>query len=363
MTKLSPAGNALVYSTYLGGNGNDYGQGIAVDWAGSAYVTGYTSSTNFPTQSPYQPTLRGSQNAFVTKLTPAGSALAYSTYLGGSSWDLGYGIAVDGAGSAYVTGRAASTNFPTQSAYQATYQGLSDAFVTKLTPAGNALVYSTYLGGSDADDGYGIAVDGAGSAYVTGGTCSANFPTQSPYQATNQTIGFAGNAFVTKLTPAGNALSYSTYLGGSTYDVGRGIAVDGSGSAYVTGFAQSTNFPTQSAYQATIQGSQDAFVTKLSPAGNTLIYSTYLGGSGSDQSERDRGGWSGLGLRHGIHRIDQLPNAVALPGDIAGGSKRFRDQADARRLRPGSCILPDPSVPAGRYPGGTGKTDAFGPPC
>ncbi len=218
MTKLTPAGNALVYSTYLGGSGYDYGYGIAVDAAGSAYVTGMTRSTNFPTQSPYQATYQGGvHDAFVTKLTPAGNALVYSTYLGGSGNDEGYGIAVDGAGSAYVTGYTGSTNFPTQSPYQATYQGGNrDAFVTKLTPAGNALVYSTYLGGSGDDGGHGIAVDAAGSAYVTGNTTSTNFPTQSPYQATFQ--GGSCDAFVTKIQLAvgpqitlagiGNAANY-----------------------------------------------------------------------------------------------------------------------------------------------------------
>jgi uncharacterized protein (TIGR03437 family) len=284
VTKLTPAGNALAYSTYLGGSGDDYGRGIAVDGAGSAYVTGNTSSTNFPTRSAYQATYQGGNyDAFVTKLTPAGNALVYSTHLGGSGDDYGRGIAVDGVGYAYVTGQTGSTNFPTQSAYQATYQGAHnhDAFVTKLTPAGNALVYSTYLGGSGDDIGYGIAVDGAGSAYVTGQTWSTNFPTQSAYQATFQ--GLNSDVFVTKLMPAGNALVYSTYLGGSVSNGGTAIAVDGAGSAYVTGLTWSTDFPTQSAYQATNQGYWDAFVTKLTPAGNALVYSTYLGGSGSDQ--------------------------------------------------------------------------------
>jgi uncharacterized protein (TIGR03437 family) len=279
VTKLTPTGNALVYSTYLGGGGNDYGQGIVVDAAGSAYVTERTSSSNFPTQSPYQPTLRGGTAAFVTKLSSAGNALAYSTYLSGSGQDWGLGIAVDAAGSAYVTGFTSSTNFPTQSAYQATLRGSQNAFVTKLTPAGSALVYSTYLGGNTSDTGYGIAVDGAGLAYVTGDTYSTNFPTQSAYQATYRG---SGDAFVTKLTAAGNALVYSTYLGGSSFEVGNGIAVDAAGSAYVMGSTQSADFPTQLPYQATYHGSSDAFVTKLSPAGNALVYSTYLGGNGQD---------------------------------------------------------------------------------
>ncbi|MGA3025107.1 MAG: SBBP repeat-containing protein [Bryobacteraceae bacterium] len=279
VTKLAPAGNALVYSTYLGGSGTDEAYGIAVDAAGSAYVTGFTSSADFPTQSPYQAALKGTYNAFATKLTPAGNTLVYSTYLGGSGSDAGVGIAVDGAGSAYITGETTSSNFPTHSPFQATYRGVENAFVTKLTPAGNALVYSTYLGGSGADNGFGIAVDGAGSAYVTGETTSTNFPTQSPYLGTLQG---SQNAFVTKLTPAGNALVYSTYLGGSGVDGGSRIAVDGAGSAYVDGVTDSTNFPIQSPYQATLQGRQNAFVTKLTPGGGALVYSTYLGGSGAD---------------------------------------------------------------------------------
>ena len=283
VTKLTPAGNALVYSTYLGGNtgGGFSGPAIAVDGAGSAYITGGTYSATFPTQSAYQKILPGARNAFVTKLAPAGNALVYSTYLGGSAFDYGYGIAVDGLGSAYITGETSSTNFPIQSAYQATFGGSRDAFVTKLTPAGNALVYSTYLGGSNGDIGFGIAVDTAGSAYITGQTVSTDYPTASAYQTM---LRANANAFVTKLSPAGNALVYSTYLGGSGGESGYGIAVDGSGSAYVAGFTSSTDFPTHSAYQATFQGVEDAFVTKFTPTGNALVYSTYVGGSDVDQA-------------------------------------------------------------------------------
>jgi hypothetical protein len=197
VTKLTPAGNALVYSTYLGGSGVDGGSRIAVDGAGSAYVDGVTDSTNFPIQSPYQATLQGRQNAFVTKLTPGGGALVYSTYLGGSGADAPIGIAVDGAGSAYVTGHTNSTDFPVQSPYQATLQGTQNAFVAELTPAGTTLVYSTYLGGSSNEQGWGIAVEGPGSAYVAGFTTSTNFPIQSPYQGTLQG---GQNAFVARLS-------------------------------------------------------------------------------------------------------------------------------------------------------------------
>ncbi len=311
----------LVYSTYLGGGGEDQGQGIAVDAAGSAYVTGVTASTNFPTQVPYQETLQGSQDVFVTKLTPAGDALVYSSYLGGSSQDWGLGIAVDGAGSAYVTGWAGSTDFPTQSAYQATNQGLCDAFVTKLSPAGNTLVYSTYLGGSGDDNGFGIAVDGAGSAYVTGYTGSTNFPTQSAYQATIQG---PSNVFVTKLSPAGNALVYSTYLGGSGYgDAGNGIAVDGAGSAYVTGHTGSTNFPTQSAYQATLQGTYNAFVTKLTAAGNALVYSTFLGGSDRDYAQGIAVDGAGSAYVTGATYSIDFPTQLAYQATFQGTADAF----------------------------------------
>jgi len=275
VTKLSASGSALVYSTYLGGGDNDYGLGIAVDLNGSAYVTGYTWSTDFPTAGPYQ-TDQGVWDAFVTKLSSAGNALVYSTYLGGGNYDVGNGISVDVNGSAYVTGFTSSTDFPTAGPYQ-TDQGGHDAFVTKLSAAGSALVYSTYLGGGNDDYGYGIAVDVNGSAYVTGGTYSTDFPTAGPYQ-TDQG---GHDAFVTKLSAAGNALVYSTYLGGSGSEFDHGIAVDVNGSAYVTGWTGSNDFPTAGPYQ-TYQGHGDAFVTKLSAAGNALVYSTYLGGGTAD---------------------------------------------------------------------------------
>jgi len=290
VTKLSNSGNSLIYSTYLGGgSGYDEGYGIAVDGSGNAYVTGATESSNFPTQNPFQDTYGGGTypygDAFATKLSSSGNSLIYSTYLGGGDSDWGNGIAVDGSGNAYVTGDTWSYDFPTLNPYQ-TYIGGgfhgSNVFVTKLSSSGNALVYSTYLGGGGDDDGYDIAVDGSGYAYVTGVTDSPNFPTLNPYQATNQ--GYV-NAFVTKLSGAGNSLIYSSYLGGGGYDWGGGIAVDGSGNAYVTGRTYSSNFPTLNPYQ-TYQGPSgylDAFVTKLSSSGNTLIYSTYLGGRDYDE--------------------------------------------------------------------------------
>ncbi|MEP7286859.1 MAG: SBBP repeat-containing protein, partial [Chloroflexota bacterium] len=277
----------LAYSTYLGGSGNDYGNGIAVDGSGSVYIVGYTYSTNFPTANAFQSMYGGGSccnggDVFVTKLNAAGTALAYSTYLGGSGQDSGHGIRVDSSGNAYVTGDTSSANFPmTAGAFQPTIASTYDAFVTKLDPSGTALVYSTYLGGSDNDDGGAIAIDTSGNAYIDGFTRSINFPTVNAFQ----TI-FGGNnladAFVTKLDPSGTALVYSTYLGGSNDDYGIGLAVDGSGNAYITGRTASTNFPTSNAFQSMYGGGSccgDAFVTKLDPSGTALVYSTYLGGS------------------------------------------------------------------------------------
>jgi hypothetical protein len=280
VTKLSAAGNALVYSTYLGGSNTDEGYGIAVDSSGCAYVTGYTDSDDFPTQNPYQDTFQGDRDAFVAKLSAAGNSLVYSTYLGGSDYDYGYSIAVDSSGCAYVTGTTHSDDFPTQNPYQDTLQGDRNAFVTKLSAAGDSLAYSTYLGGSNQEYGYGIAVDSSGCAYVTGDTSSDDFPTNNPFQQ-NRAGGW--DVFVTKLSADGNSLVYSTYLGGSTFhDLGRSIAVDSSGCAYVTGYTYSTDFPTQNPYQDTLQGGGDAFVAKLSATGSSLVYSTYLGGSGGE---------------------------------------------------------------------------------
>ncbi|MBF0317718.1 MAG: SBBP repeat-containing protein, partial [Nitrospirae bacterium] len=275
----------LSYSTYLGGSGNDSGLGIAIDSAGNAYVTGYAISTNFPTTSPIQATHGGgSYDAFVAKLNPTGNALVYSTYIGGSGYDQGQGIAVDSSGNVYVTGATQSTNFPTVSALQSTHGGGgNDAFVLKLNATGSTLVYSSYLGGSGTDNSnYNcIAVDSSGNAYITGVTSSTNFPTVSAFQSTS--AGGDYDAFVAKLNTTGSALVYSTYLGGSGSDGGQGIAVDSSGNAYISGVTNSTNFPTVSAFQSTYAGGlYDVFVAKFNTTGNTLVYSTYLGGSGYD---------------------------------------------------------------------------------
>jgi hypothetical protein len=274
----------LVYSTYIGGSWYDAGHAIAVDGSGNAYVTGWTDSPNYDvTPGAFQTRNGGRQDVFVTKLNAAGTALVYSTYIGGSDDDRGYAIAVDGSGYAYVTGVTSSTDYDvTPGAFQTTNGGGWDVFVTKLNATGTALVYSTYIGGSDNEVGYGIAVDGSGYAYVTGYTGSTNYDvTPGAFQTTN---GGGWDVFVTKLNATGTALVYSTYIGGSDNEVGYGIAVDGSGNAYVTGYTGSTNYDvTPGAFQTTNEGGQDVFMTKLNATGTALVYSTYIGGSGLDE--------------------------------------------------------------------------------
>jgi hypothetical protein len=293
----------LSWATYLGGSGTDNPLSIAVDTAGQAYVTGHTNtpSSGFPDtagsaiQNAYG---GGSFDAFVTKLNAAGTALVYSTYLGGSGQDIGQSIAVDSAGNAYVTGYTSTSGsgFPgtAGSSIQNSNGGGNDAFVTKLNATGTALLYSTYLGGSGDDQGWGIALDTTNNAYITGFTTTSGsgFPgtAGSLIQNTNGGGGIYGDAFVTKLNAAGTALVYSTYLGGSGNDAGylNGIAVDTAGQAYVTGFTDTpgSGFPgtAGSSIQNSNGGGQDAFVTKLNAAGTALVYSTYLGGTGTDIS-------------------------------------------------------------------------------
>jgi beta-propeller repeat-containing protein len=363
----------LVYSTYLGGtNGGENGTGIAVDAAGNAYVTGHTGAIDFPTVNPLQPDSGGQTDVFVSKLNRSGSALMYSTYLGGSDGDDSSSIAVDASGSAYVTGSTASADFPTINAFQPVFGGgepagggFLDAFVAKLDPTGSTLLYASYLGGSTgsgtsggAEVGLGIAVDVSGNAYVTGVTGSTDFPTVNALQSAR-----AGNgdAFVAKISASGNALLYSTYLGGGSLDPGVGqdlvnpdtgadIAVDQAGNAYVTGYTASSDFPTLNAFQSDRHGTFDAFVTKLNPTGSAIVYSTYIGGSGGE-------------IGHGI-AVDAVGNAY-----VTG----LTDSTDFPTVNPSQSVLGGSSDafviklnPAGfalvysTYIGGPASDDSYG---
>jgi hypothetical protein len=355
----------LIYSTYLGGSAFDSAKSVAVDFAGNAYITGVTQSTNFPTENPIYNALNGDQDAFIVKINPTGSALVYSTYLGGSDREDEFGperaggIAVDSSGNAYVTGCTNSADFPIVNPIQPTHGETTncDAYVSKLNPAGDALIYSTFLGGPGADSANAITVDDLGSVYIVG-DAGKDFP-GNPFlnsghvfvmkidaagsvivfsmflggssfeQATDVTVDSAHNiyvvgntystdfpvlnaaqpikgggvsnnndAFVTKINADGSALVYSTYLGGSKTDEAAGIALDDLGNAYITGVTQSAlDFPTVNAYQPTYGGERgDAFVTKLNAAGNAFVYSTFLGGSDDENYFSGHGPYGGIAV-------------------------------------------------------------------
>lgn len=307
VSKLDPSGAQLLYSTYMGGSDSDEARGVAVDANGQVVIAGTTSSSNFPTSAgALQSVYGGRGDAFVAKLDTAKSgpaSLVLSTYLGGRDNDGASAVAVDADGSPYVTGSTGSANFPTANAFQSSCRSCGvgatddyDAFVSKLSADGTALAYSTFLGGGLRDVGAAIALDSSGNTYVTGGTSSANFPTttgafQMALRQANDS--FPGDAFVSKLNAAGSALVYSSFIGGSAYDEAGGIAVDASGSAFVSGFSYSADFPAISPAQGYGGGTcddgwdyypcTDAFVARMNVSGSALTFSTYLGG-GTDDS-------------------------------------------------------------------------------
>lgn len=320
VTELSSGGSTLVFSTYLGGSGDDVGHGIAVDSTG-VYVVGSTASSNFPdTSTGFQTTISGTSNGFVAKVVPGSpsSTLAYSSYLGGGTGDYASSVAV-ASGQAYVTGATENLNgnFPLKNPQQPNCGGAAsgcggvyDAFVTVVNAAGSPLVYSSFLGGTGIDQGYSIAVDNSGDAYVTGFTQSTNFPLKSALYGT-----FKGTqqAFVTEtnITSTGGTLVYSTYLGGSLTQTGTGIAVDGSGNAYVTGQTNSTDFPTANATQKTIGGGTDAFISEIASGGGSLTFSTYLGGPQNENSS--------TGAAIGAIAVDSTGANIYVAGNTAGG--------------------------------------------
>lgn len=287
VSKINPAGTALVYSTYFGTAGTQ-ANALAIDASGNVYLTGTTNSSSFPVVNPLQATLAGSANAFVAKLDSSGAFFVYATYLGGNGQDTGTSIAVDSAGAAYVTGESYfTTNFPTKNPIQGTNHGAGDVFVSKLNPAGSALVYSTYLGGINDDIATGIAIDASGSAYITGRTSSGNFPIANAFQSNDTAGNGQPSCFLTKLNPAGSALTYSTYLSGRGVSFCAAVAVDSAGNAYVTGQTSAQDFPTVNGMAPTplpqgVTFSSSMFVTKFNPAGSALVYSTFFGGTAGD---------------------------------------------------------------------------------
>jgi len=283
----------LSYSTYVGGSVEDYGTNVVVDSSGNAYAAGYTDSIDFPTTAgAFQTSCGGgctNYDGYVLKMNPAGTALLYATYLGGSANESLYGLFVDSAGDAYVVGQTASSDFPvTKGAFQTTCNGgcvNPHGFITELNPTGSGLIYSTYLGGTGIDRVNAIVLDSLGDAFVTGATQSTDFPITSGVFQPTCDCSLTSDAFVTEINPTGSSLIYSSYLGGSSEDQAYSIATDKSGNAFLTGYTLSTDFPvTAGAFQTTLNAPVAAFVTKVSPNAKSMIYSTYLGGSDTDSS-------------------------------------------------------------------------------
>jgi hypothetical protein len=280
VTKLSGGGDSLIYSTFIGGGGWDQGSGIAVNASGNAYIVGHTTSSDFPTINPLDDSLDGYSDAIVIKLSSNGDNLVYSTYLGGSSFDFGRGIAVDDADHAYVTGHTNSADFPTANAYDASLSGFSDAFVIKLSTDGSSADYSTFLGGNGNEHGWSIIVDAAGQAIISGDTESPDFPLISPV---DDSLGGTTDAYITKMADDGSAPILSTYLGGeSGVDIAYSVALGGNSNIYVGGWTNSTDFPATLGCDTVLNGTGDAFVAKIYSDGDSLIYGTYLGGSAND---------------------------------------------------------------------------------
>jgi len=346
--KLAPTGSARVYGRYIGGGGPELGLAIAVDASGGAYVTGITSSNDFPTVNPLQANYGGGEtDGFVAKIAVNGGSLVYSTYLGGSQLENhtflqqipfpGAAIAVDTAGAAYVASTTTSSNFPTRNPARGSFGGVADAYVAKINAAGNALVYSTFLGGSGEDIGFGLAVDGAGAAYLTGATSSTDFPVENPLQSS---LKGRVDAFVAKLNAAGNALTYSTYLGGGGEELASGVAVDAAGAAYAFGLTTSTDYPTSQPLQSSLRGQADTFIAKLRDEGGPTVgalasvsAASYLGPQLASESIVAAFG-GGLATR--IEAAASLP----LPTNLAGTTVTVRDSLGVERPAPLFIVTP-----------------------
>ncbi|MBM4033192.1 MAG: LEPR-XLL domain-containing protein, partial [Planctomycetes bacterium] len=315
VAKVSGAG-ALLWSSYLGGAGADAGYGIARDGSGAAMLTGSTESADFPTAGGFDATLGGTEDAFVTKVSGTG-VLLWSSYLGGAAGtDRGYGIAVDNWGAAFLTGATSSTDFPVPGALDTSLGGPEDAFVAQVSGAGG-LLWATYLGGSNADSGYGIAVDGSGNAVVTGSTQSPDFPTPVGFDTL---LGGGQDAFVTKLTPT--AYIWSSYLGGSAGDTGYAIALDAAGNALITGVTGSPDLATPGVFDTTLGGSLDAFVARVG-VGGALLFASYLGGSGTDLGSGIAVDGSGNAFVAGMTSSPDFPTPGGIDTTLGGTGDAF----------------------------------------
>ena len=351
VTKLDATGSAIVYSTYLGGSGQDLGFAIQVDAAGAAHVAGCTTSTNFPTVVPVQSTIGGPaavaycHDGFITKFAPSGSALVYSTYLGGAGFDEIHGLAVDGNGRAIVVGQTQSANFPTTAnVSQATMRGPQDAFVTSVEAGGQTLRFSTFLGSSGYDEANGVALSPDGHAHVVGMAGNSDFPS-SGAGAAQPVFGGGGDAFVVKMDTV-NSLSkilYATYLGGAGLDNAAGVAADSAGNIYVAGSTASPNLPLVRAVQTSLVGTSSAFVAKLRAEPGPFLFSSYVGGSDSEQALGVAASVSGALVVTGVTHSPDFPVVNPFQSTYAGGGDAFVAKLQARAdVRITMTDAPDP---------------------
>lgn len=351
VAKLNASGTGLVFSTYLGGAGQDEGRAVAVDASGNVYVGGATYSSNFPTLSAFQTMNAGGQDGFLAKFSAGGSRL-YSTLLGGQSDDRVNAVAVDASGQLYAAGATASANFPVVAgAFQPVSGGGQDAFVTKVSAAGNQLVYSTYLGGSGSvpEEALAIALDSTGTAYVAGVTSSTNFPVANAFQSTNRG---GADAFVARLNAAGSGLLFSSYYGGGGTDYAYGIALDQAGIIHLAGQTSSVNLTLIDPLQSANAGLQDAFVAQLNPSGRSLIWASYLGGSAADGATALAVDSSGMIHLAGVTQSSNFPRQRALQTGHAGLVDSF-----VARLR--GYVAAAPQAVSVSPSSGTGVTQTF----
>jgi hypothetical protein len=357
ITCLDPDGASLFYSSFLGGTNSDYARAVAVDSSFNAVIVGYTYSSNFPTLNPLFPAVSTTPDVFVTLLDVVGDGV-WSTYLGGNGGDFGLGAAIDDAQTVYMTGNTLSTNFPLAGPLSA-YGGNTDAFVTRISTVGllPSLTWSRYLGGSDSDYGTAIVADAAGTfVYATGYTYSNDFPT-APVAPLDGTLNSTTDAYVARLNPADGQPLWSTYLGGNSVDYALALAADASGNVYLTGYTYSSDFPLKGAFDSTINGNADVFVTKIYSSGAALGWSSFIGGAGDDVGR-------GIAVEPGTGAVyvtgettsADFPLVNPLDGLLGGAQDAF-----VVRIDPAGPDDPDFSAPgAGAFRVDTGAAIAVG---
>ena len=320
--KLSKDGRSLVYSSYIGGNSDEFVMSVAADAAGAAYLGGSTHSRNFPMVKPFKRAFGGYGDGFAAKVAPDGTSLAFSTYLGGSSDDQCYDLALASDGGVVLVGNTASTNFPVKSAFQRSLGGgYGDGFIAKLAPAGNALVYSSYFGGSGFDSVRAVALDGSGAAYIVGHT-QGKIAVKNAFQSERKG---KNEGFAAKIAANGRSVVYSSYLGGAGDEMAYDVAVDGTGAAYIAGYTGSASFPVKNPFQAKRLGATDAILTIVDPGGAKLLFSTFLGGIYRETGFGIALGADGAVYVSGITNSPDLPmlREGAYQGALVGGDDAF----------------------------------------